>query len=663
MTTMQRLLARAALVVLAGVLAVLGVPGRAVAHAYLAGSSPADGAILDRAPDLLTLRLTEHVELPATRVEIVDGDGRRWATTSLALRASEGADGDTESPVEIVVGLPALPANTYHISWRTLSSDDLHATKGTLVFGVQRPVAAAAAIPGPAGPGPRESALRALGLLGLAMALGGVALAFILGRVGRPADPVLGGRLLRVAALGGALALVTTPALLLVQVSAGRAGIGRLFVQQATSGRWLMREIGLAALLAAALWARRAAAGGSGTASENGASGEAEDWRRNGPGIVALGVVGAALTAAGTALLGHPAGGALRTVLVGAPHVLAASAWAGGVLAAALALVPALRRKPERAAHSRLVLRAFAVLAVACVGVLTLTGLLLADAQVSTVDALLTTPYGLLLLAKVAAVAAAGMLGLRTALRLRRPAPGLPVRGLLIEAILLSGALILAGTLAAAGPARGAKFPVSAAVATVPEVTGQAADLVDTVTVRPNRPGRNVVTIAVSDTRRPAPGPLTGVSLQLTGPDGTRTVHPVTRSADGWTVTVDDIRTAGDWRVTVTVMREGLPPVTAAHRWPVAPAQIRPETVVVSSAPLRPFLNGLIGILVSTGLVALFLFAVLRRRRRPGSGPALHVADVITTIRPSPGRYRSSDPVNGVPVGLVRHSDDPDTHA
>jgi copper transport protein len=382
----------------------------------------------------------------------------------------------------------------------------------------------------------------------------------------------------------------------------------------------------------------------------------------------------------------------VRTVLVGAPHVLAAGAWAGGVVAAALVLVAARRSGPERAAHLRLILRAFAVLAITSVSVLTLTGLLLTDAQVSTVDALLTTPYGLLLLAKVAAVAVAGMLGLRTARRLRRPASDLPVRGLLIEALLLSGALILAGTLAAAGPARGAKFPVTAAVATVPEVTGQAADLVDTVTVRPNRPGRNVVTITVSDTRRPAPGPLTGVSLQLTGPDGSTTVYPVTRGPDGWTVTVDDIRSAGNWGVAVTVMRTGLPPVTAAHRWPVAPAQSRPEAVVVSSAPLRPFLNGLIG-LVSAALLGLILVAVLRRRRRPGSGSAPDVAEAIPTAPPAPARYRTLDVwvvakpregqaaapdvggldidylpgpvvVNGVlPVALVRQPDEPDKGA
>jgi hypothetical protein len=168
-------------------------------------------------------------------------------------------------------------------------------------------------------------------------------------------------------------------------------------------------------------------------------------------------------------------------------------------------------------------------------------------------------------------------------------------------------------------------------------------------------------------------------------------VYPVTRGADGWTVTVDDIRTAGNWRVAVTVMRTGLPPVTAAHRWPVAAAQSRPEAAVVSSAPLRPFLNGLI-VLVCAALVGLILVAVRRRRRRTGPGPAPDMADVIPAARPAPDRHRALDVwvgaqprerdparpgqaagaeylagpvvVNGVlPVALVRQHEDPETRA
>src|SRR5262245_35749000 len=141
------------------------LPGAAHAHAYLASSAPADGSIVDRAPEAVTLSFTEHVELSATHVDVVDGDGRRWATTAMVLRTTDAEGDHTESPVDVVVGLPPnLPPNVYHVAWRTLSSDDLHTTSGTLVFGVQRQVLAGAQ-PRPAGPGIRESVVRALELV------------------------------------------------------------------------------------------------------------------------------------------------------------------------------------------------------------------------------------------------------------------------------------------------------------------------------------------------------------------------------------------------------------------------------------------------------------------------------------------------------------------
>src|SRR5689334_13243625 len=127
------------------VIALLLPPAPASAHAYLVRSAPGDGSVLDRSPEALTLSFTESVEREATHVDIVDGDGRRFAPTSIVVHG-----GDTESPSEVVVGLPSLPPNTYHITWRTLSSDDLHATTGNLVRGVQRAVAAAKVPSGPA---------------------------------------------------------------------------------------------------------------------------------------------------------------------------------------------------------------------------------------------------------------------------------------------------------------------------------------------------------------------------------------------------------------------------------------------------------------------------------------------------------------------------------
>jgi copper transport protein len=611
---MRRFMFRLALALLAGALATLAAPAApASAHAYLAGSAPADGAILDRAPEALVLSFTEHVELSGTHIDIVDGDGRHWAVTAVAVRPHQDAPpasgalatsggalpnsgpaavvADTGTPVDVVAGLPHLPANTYHVAWRTLSSDDLHQTTGTLVIGVQRQVTAAGPAPGPGGPGLRESVLRGVGLVGLCTLVGGAALAMALALLARrrtlrwyPDGVALRGRMLRVAAWGGAVALLAVPAQLLLQASAGSSAF---LVAQAGSGRWLMREIGPAMLVAAVLWARRGVRPG---------------WT---PPVVTLGAAGAVLAAAGTALLGHPG----TSTLAGTVHVLAAGGWAGGVLVAAVALVPALGSHPGQV---RLVLRAFAVLAAGCLAVLTVTGLLMTGALVATVDALLTTPYGLLLLAKVAAVGVAGLLGLRTFRRLRHAEPALPRRGLVAEAVVLVAVLGLAGSLAAAGPARGPRFPTGGRVVTQPEVSGQAADLVDTVRIRPNRPGRNVVTVTLADTRRPAPAPVTGVSVLLTGPDGTRRVHPVTRTTDGWVVTVDDIRAAGDWRVSVTVMRDGLSPVTDAHVWAVAPPATAAVPVFVSSAPLEPLLRWLAWLLA----VAVAATAVLLAHRR-----------------------------------------------
>jgi copper transport protein len=569
------------LAVLAGVIvALLSPAGPASAHAYLATSAPADGAVLNQAPELLTLGFTERVELRATTVDIVDGDGRRYAPTSMTLRNSDVGGTGTETPVSVVVGLPQLPANVYHVRWRTLSSDDLHATSGNLVIGVQRTVTAAGSAAA-GGPAPAESVLRGLGVLGLSVLLGGALLAALTGSAAG-----LRRRLRVVAACGGVLAAISAPALLYAQVSAaGSASVG-LLGSQALSVRWFAYELGLAVLTAAML-------------------------ARSSLRTVAPVAIGAALSSAtGAALLGHAGAGSPLTVAITAIHILAAGGWAGSVVAAAAALVPRPRRTTAWRPDAGRLLRAFGVMATGCVTALAISGLLMVGGPIATVDGLLTTPYGLLLLAKLALSAAAGTLGLRTARRLRdgRPGDGPLLRALVTEGMVLITVLGLAGTLASAAPANGPRFQV-VGVTTAPQVSGQVADLVDAVSVRPNIPGRNVVSMSVNDTRRPALAPIAGVSVTLIGPDGSRTVHPVIRGADGsWTLTTDDIRTAGRWRISVTVLRPGMAAVTDEHNWGVAGGTAR---VTVSEAPLRPVTLALAGVLATV-----VIGAIWRKRRR-----------------------------------------------
>jgi copper transport protein len=621
---MRRFLSLAFVVVTVGALLPLLLPPTAAsAHAYLARSAPADGLVLDRAPELLTLSFTERVELRQTHVEIVDGDGQRFAPTSVTAQqpGATGAAlaGGTETPMEILVGLPKLPANVYHVTWSTLSSDDLHTTSGNLVIGVQRAVPVAKRPPGPGGPVPLEATLRGLGLLGLSVLLGGAALALLLARQ----HAGLRRRLLDVAASGGALALVATPALLVAQVYTGTGGVGRLLAHEAASGRWLARELGLGALTAVVVWAR------GGLRS-----------RDNAVAAACIGGTGAVAAAVGTALLGHRT--AWPVTAATAVHVLAAGAWAGSVVAAALAFAPLLRPGSGHGRQVKAVLRAFAALAVGAVVTLFATGLLMTGAQVSTVDALLTTPYGLLLLGKAGIVGVAGLLGLRTARRLRREGSAVPARSLTMEATALVVVLGLAGALASAGPARGPRFDSGPVVKTAPQASGQVADLVDTVAIRPNVPGRNVITVTIADTRRPALAPIGAVTVILRAPDGTQTVRPAIRAADGsWTAATDDIRASGAWKVSVTVLRDGLPPVTDAHDWGVAGAGVGAQAVV-SSAPLQPAAT-VLAALVALGAV---LGAALwyRRRRRPGaaSSPIAEAAPAAPAVPAVPAA--SADP-------------------
>jgi copper transport protein len=167
------------------------------------------------------------------------------------------------------------------------------------------------------------------------------------------------------------------------------------------------------------------------------------------------------------------------------------------------------------------------------------------------------------------------------------------------------------------------------------------------VAIRPNVPGRNVITITVADTRRPALAPIGGVSVILRAPDGAQTVHPVTRAADGsWTVSTDDIRSAGRWKVSVTVLRDGLAAVTDSHDWGVGGAKSGAETVV-SAAPLKPAVT-ILAVVVAVGSLLAAALWYRRRRTATAAGPD---PDPEVEAAVEPGPVAEPDPVELVATG------------
>ena len=354
--------------------------------------------------------------------------------------------------------------------------------------------------------------------------------------------------------------------------------------------------------------------------------------------VVAGLVLAATLAQTVTSHLAASAGGSTLTMAAAPVHELAAMTWVG-TLAAIVACGPALVR--DRALATQVLAR-FGWLAVPCVAALIVTGLLLTGHQVVTVDALLFTHYGRILLLKVLLAAVAGALGLRHALTVRRK-PGATAgvalprtrsglrRSIAAETATALLALALAAALSNARPARGPDYtPVPDAVPL--PLNEQVADLLIGVSVRPDRPGPNFVSVVVRNTRIPAPAAVEHVTVRYRaqGPGALEAVHEAVSTGDStWTDTSGILDHPGDWQLHIVVQRAGLPDAALDATWQVLPPQ-PPFTrqVRVSSATLAPTLDAAALAFGSASGVA-YAFAVWRVRRRRRFDDAVNVSDDV----------------------------------
>jgi copper transport protein len=588
------------------------VAPEAGAHAQLERSRPADGATMARPPGQIELRFTEDVSPRFRVVQLVDGHGHVVPGT----RLSSGGDAR-----ELVVHVPRLRRGAYQVSWEVLAEADGHVTGGAFGFGVDaRPLAASARTPGAAPPA-GEAWWRAVDLILYVVAIGALAVAALLARVG-PRAPAAAARaahrrLLNVAviATGGGLAMGVV--LFARHVDRLRTtvapSIGPADVLHTRWGAlWNARELLLAALLTAVLLLRARAA--RSRAPGDGA-------RRISLAAVVTGMLVVALAVV-RALTGHAAADPHRglAVTIAAAHILAAGAWIGGVAAFGLALSAARR---EAGALARACRVPFARAAGLSVAVLAVTGLLAAGRRVVSVDALLTTDYGQTLITKSLLVAAAASFGLGNALLLRRGRrPGL----LRLEVAFGLSVLMAAAVLTASPPASGPEFAAPRTPSPA-DLVSRRGDLLITATARPNRPGPNVVTVTALSTRRPPPAPADRAELRLEPrgrPPQTVRLSAVEpgRFAGGAELDID-----GRWRMTATVWRGG-ERVTAPFRWAVgAPDPARPVTY--SARRLAPVLDRVAAFIVLLLVAAGAAVAARRRPRRAGTSSAVSVIEPV----------------------------------
>lgn len=105
---------------------VLAVP--ALAHTKLVSSVPQANAVVTPAPTQLRLQFSDPLELPFSKVKLVDEKGAAVGASTLA------ADG--ANPRVLVATIPALHAGAYRVQWSTVTRDG-HKVKGEFSFRVK----------------------------------------------------------------------------------------------------------------------------------------------------------------------------------------------------------------------------------------------------------------------------------------------------------------------------------------------------------------------------------------------------------------------------------------------------------------------------------------------------------------------------------------------
>jgi len=377
-TTWRGRAVRAALALIAGLLAAAGPATPAQAHADFVGSSPAADSLIQDPPTQVVLTFTEAVSPVPDRVRVIAPDGSR-------IDRNEARP--TGEQLVIPIGALTQPG-TYLVSYRVISADS-HPVFGTFSFSFREV--------SPGGP-PRVdgadggassivlSALpvaRWIGYSGLMLLVGaGVVLTLLwprrLGRTGPRRAAYVGAGLV---ALGTILEL----ALQVPYVAGGGLGdITRSDVREVFASQFGAAHLVRLGVLGAALVLFQAVSKG-------------RSWGADRVLLAVLGTIGI-----GTwSISGHPSATDVPGVSVAADmvHLGAMSVWLGGLAMLALFLLPRCT-VTELAA----IVPVWSRWATYAIGALILTGVAQSLLEVRPLSALFSTAYGLVLVAKVALV-------------------------------------------------------------------------------------------------------------------------------------------------------------------------------------------------------------------------------------------------------------------
>lgn len=395
----------------AAVLVVVALGSPAWAHARLISSDPPGGATITEAPTQVTLTFSERIETSFGGVQVFDPSGQR-------MEAGDAQITDTQVQVPL---RPLETAGTYTVAFRIVSGDS-HPVESRFAFTYQPPPppspAATQAVPPPgeatsppaatvpadieledAGPGTAAGLwiARLINYLAITAVVGLLLAAAVLLVTAGPGLSALQHRTMRLGAVGAALWALSGVALFVFGLSTAAARPLPAALGGELPARFASTRFGYTVLAQAALALAVAVVAAS---ARN---------RRAALAITGIGGFGPAWWGhAGTAKL------SLIALTSDWAHVLAVTAWVGGLAAlAALLLRPAAVDTGLATPTGR-----FSRMAGWALGIVLVTGTVNALLRVGAPEQLVTTAWGRLVLLKLALFTGIAALGWRNRNRL-----------------------------------------------------------------------------------------------------------------------------------------------------------------------------------------------------------------------------------------------------
>ena len=528
----------------------------ASAHAELTSTDPADGSIVDAAPKVVTLQFSEGVSLRPDGVRVLDDQGER---VDAGTASSDGTTVDV--PLEKGIG-----RGTFVVAWRVVSADG-HPVRGSFTFSVGQETTVSDGIANRAfGSGndrayeQLDAVLRALAYIG---ALGAAGFVLIGGALRRSDDPSPVGRGTTIASAVALVAiLLQVPLQGALATGRGLGAIGEAAVLQlsiADGMGWsaLVTASGLVAIMITA-----------GLPWEGAARRVAQ--------------VGAVLAALGFVLTGHTLtmSPAVVGYLADAAHVLAAAVWFGGLIAAGVAV--RRRRHGDDPLGAAEAIAVFSGVAAVAALVVIVAGGVLGLIEVGGLEALTSTLYGRLVMAKVALVgivlAMAGWNRFRLVPRVAAASLEDPpvdderswrmlLRLVGLEVAILVIVLSITAVLANVTPA---KADVDRGLVSVSAPLG--AGTID-VTIDPAKAGRNDIHLYIKDAKGRADDEYDAAAMELEFPAqglGPFDRTPVKAGPGHFQLVATDLPLAGEWDLTVTVKPDRFTEQSATVTFPVS---------------------------------------------------------------------------------------------